>query len=412
MAIREHDDIELMSLRRMSDSLEATRTMLRLAQQLAQDAQSALVGLAGEFCAAELQKCQENNVNLNMIPPEDLAALLRSRFKTLKLASAAGATNQLAEANRLIGELRLDLENQSSQAERFQGQVEQLKNQVQVLEHTLENERQARREAQVQGAPPPAVAPPPSDEPTFQTWYAAWKVENRSWERDCRAILSIGKSGISLSTEVEAVIAREDEVSTRTTHRALLECVEAGLLEQRIVPALEGRPPLQFTLTEKGRWLYRQLAREEPAASERQHLLKAHKSERHLALVLKTAEFFSRLEFTVDREPLRLEIEPNRFFQPDLVIRDGNETFYLEVETGEKEKDSHNQKWENALAASGRICVVTDNMNTLRRVQGSIAQWSRFEGRTVTLYISCLATLKETHPGASPWYAIKQYGPG
>ncbi len=413
MSIREHDDLELMSLRRLNDSLEATRTMLRQAQRLAQESQAALVGLASEFCASELQKRQEKNADLSLLPPEDLAALLRACLKTLKLASANSATNQLAEANRLIGELRADLETQRGRAERAQVQVEQFGNQVQALERTLENERQARREAQAQATPVPGGSHPLVDEhAAYQTWCAAWKVENRSWERDCSVIRTIGKSGLSLSTELEAAMARECEISTRTAHRALLDCVQAGLLEQQTITTLDGRPPQSYTLTDRGRWLYRELTGEQPGIQERQQLLMVHKSERHLALILKTAEFFSHLGFIVDREPLRLEIEPNRSFQPDLVIRYEDKTFYLEVETGEKEKASHDQKWENALAASGRICVVTDNMNTLRRVQGSIAQWSRFEGRSVTLHITCLATLKEKKPGESPWYALKEYAPG
>ena len=57
----------------------------------------------------------------------------------------------------------------------------------------------------------------------------------------------------------------------------------------------------------------------------------------------------------------------------------------------------------------GRICVVTDNLATLRRIQGSIAQWSIFEGRRVTLYITHLGLLKERKPDEDPWYAVKEY---
>lgn len=64
--------------------------------------------------------------------------------------------------------------------------------------------------------------------------------------------------------------------------------------------------------------------------------------------------------------------------------------------------------WENALAAGGRICVVTDNMATLRRIQGSITQWSVFERCRVALCIICLVTLKDKTLGDSPcmWLRI------
>ena len=64
MNIREHDDLELMSMRRLSDSLEATRMMLLQAQKITQDTQSALISLATEFCGQELQKRQEEYEDL------------------------------------------------------------------------------------------------------------------------------------------------------------------------------------------------------------------------------------------------------------------------------------------------------------------------------------------------------------
>ncbi len=413
MSIRPHDDLELMSLRRLSDSLEATRTMLRQAQKIAQETQEALVGLASEFCAQELQPRQEKNEDLNLIPVAELAAMLRGRFKSLKLAATNGSADRLAEANRALRKLGVELENQRNRAEQAHKHIERLESQVRALERTLENERLARRVAQAPALPEPSkIQSPDAGAAAFQNWLTAWKSDNRNWERDCKVILCIGASGLSLSTELEQAIARQYGISARTTRRALLECVEASLLDQETTATLDGRPPQRYSLTEKGRWLYRELTGAEPRLPERQELLKAHKSERHLALILKTAELFDRLGFIVEREPLRLEIESNHYFLPDLVVKRDGETYYLEVETGEKEKASHNQKWVNALAAGGRICVVTDNMNTLRRVQGNIAQWSRFEGRSVKLYITCLATLKSSTAGMNPWYAVKQYPPG
>ena len=106
MTVTEHNDLELMSMRRLSDSLEATRTMLRHVQEMADAAQSMLIGLGTEFCGSELQQRQERNEDLSKVPPEELAALLRSRFKTLKLATGNSMATQLAEANRTLAELR------------------------------------------------------------------------------------------------------------------------------------------------------------------------------------------------------------------------------------------------------------------------------------------------------------------
>ncbi len=412
MNIREHDDLELMSMRRLSDSLEATRMMLLQAQKIAQDTQSALISLVTEFCGQELQKRQEENEDLYQLSPEELAAMLRSRFKSLKLGSSNGAAAQLSEANRILGELRSELESQRNRADQAQLKVNQLENQVHVLERTLENERHARQAIENIPSHTPAKGDQMSEEtPLFETWFTTWQAENHNWERDREVIMTIGKTGLSLSTELEEAVAKEKEISPRTIRRAFVECVKEGLLAKVATASIEGRPPRDYTLTDKGKWLYRVIAGEEPKASGRQELLKAHRSDRHLALILKTAEKFTGLGYEVEREPLRMQLGENRFYLPDLVIMKDNETFYLEVETGEKEKQSLSQKWENALAASGRICVTTDNMATLRRIQGSIAQWSVFEGRRVKLYITSLVTLREKKTGDSPWYAIKEYAP-
>ncbi len=410
MKYREHDDFELMSMRRMSDSLDATRKMLAEALNIARQSQACLLNLAMEFCGKEMQERQAQNEDLSRIPPEELAGMLRGRFKTLKLVASDVVVQRTKENARLVVELRKELDQQRQQADRSREQIERLERQVRSLEKTLENERQARREAQSQLPPAPnGVKPSEGQEPAFQRWYAGWKQENRTWERDCQVIRLIGKNGMSLSTELEQAIAQKMGISPRTAHRILAGFVEAELLDVETTPVLEGRPPQRFSLTEKGRWLYRQLTGEGTLTPDRETLLKAHKSDRHLAVILKVGELFAGLGYAVERDPMRLQIDENRYFQPDLVARKEGETFYLEIEIGEKDKAGIEQKWENALAAGGRICVVTDNLNTLRRVQGSIAQWSGYEGISVTLYITCLAVLKERKPGQSPWYAVKEY---
>ena len=153
MSIRPHDDLELMSLRRLSDSLDATRTMLSQAQKIALETQEALLGLASEFCAQEIQTRQEKNEDLNLIPAAELAGMLRSRFKSLKLAASSASPERLAEANLALRELGAELESQRNRAEQAHQQIERLENQVRALERTLENERQAQRTVEAQSVP-------------------------------------------------------------------------------------------------------------------------------------------------------------------------------------------------------------------------------------------------------------------
>ena len=395
-------------MRRLSDSLEATRIMLLQAQKMAGEAQAVLLSLAMEFSGSELQLRQERSEDLTLIPPEELAALLRTRFKSLKLAGGNDATAQLGEANRIIVELRAEVENQRNRADRAEDLVGKLESQLGALEKTLDNERRARQE--LPNKPVEVSLDSQSQrESDFNGWYKTWQKDNRNWQRDTSVISVLGKTGQSLSTGLEVAAAESTHISQRTARRAIQDCVDAGLLEQMNTASTEGRPPQRYLLSKKGKWLYRMLSGEDPHADEHGELLKAHKSERHLSTILKVGEYFSQLGYEVDREPIRLQVGENRFFQPDLIVKKDGQTFYLEVEIGEKDKGSLNQKWENALAAGGRICVVTDNLATLRRIQGSIAQWSIFEGRRVTLYITHLGLLKERKPKEDPWYAVKEY---
>ena len=193
-------------MRRLSDSLEATRIMLLQAQKMADEAQAVLLSLAMEFSGSELQHRQERSEDLTLIPPEELAALLRTRFKSLKLAGGNDATAQLGEANRIIVELRAEVENQRNRADRAEDLVGKLESQLGALEKTLDNERRARQE--IPNKPVEVSLDSQSQrESDFNGWYKTWQKDNRNWQRDINVISILGKTGQSLSTGLEVAAA-------------------------------------------------------------------------------------------------------------------------------------------------------------------------------------------------------------
>jgi hypothetical protein len=407
MNLQKHDDLELMSQRRLSDSLDATRLMLRQAQQIAGAAQAALLGLAGEFCPNEIQAYQERGLELSRLPANELAELLRGRYKAFKTSGAGQSRENLALANQALEMLRADLKEQRQRAERAEEQARRLQGQVSALERALELERKAKP---AQPAPLPQAEPPEdAPEPDHAAWMEHWRQANRSYERDSALILMAGQSGAYQARELESLLVENSAISRSTARRAILESIQAGLLESKETAFTGGRPARVLALTERGRWLYKQLSGQPASPPQLDALLDAHKSERHLAQILRIADQFYRLGCQVERQPLRLPLGEGSFFQPDLVVRMGEETFYLEVELGGGEKTSLPDKWQNALTAGGRICVATDNLTTLRGVQGSIAQWAAYEGKQVSLYVTYEAHLKAAQPGDSPWFAVKEY---
>ncbi|HUH98669.1 MAG TPA: hypothetical protein VLZ89_14995 [Anaerolineales bacterium] len=92
--------------------------------------------------------------------------------------------------------------------------------------------------------------------------------------------------------------------------------------------SIEGRPPDLIVFIERGKWAYTKLSRGQPAADELEVLMKSHKSKFHALLILKTADCFTTLGYEVDREPIKIKIEENRYFLPDLVARKDNDLYY------------------------------------------------------------------------------------
>ena len=142
---------------------------------------------------------------------------------------------------------------------------------------------------------------------------------------------------------------------------------------------------------------------------EYEKLLKAHKSDKHTGLIFKTADYFERLGFTVQREPVTIKLAGDHIFQPDLIVQKEDETFYLEVESGEKlDRASLAQKWQNAMVVGGgRICIVAPMLGTMTTLQSNVLEWARDKGKVPRLYLTHLEALRKRQKGDSPWVRIR-----
>jgi len=85
------------------------------------------------------------------------------------------------------------------------------------------------------------------------------------------------------------------------------------------------------------------------------------------------------------------------------------ETFYLEVESGEKlDRASLAQKWQNAMVVGGgRICIVTPILGTMTTLQSNVLEWARDKGKVPRLYLTHLEALRKRQKGDSPWVRIR-----
>ncbi len=185
--------------------------------------------------------------------------------------------------------------------------------------------------------------------------------------------------------------------------------MEDKLIERRGGTSSGGHPTDLICLTPKGEWTYTRLTGARPVPSEYDGLLKAHKSDKHTALILKTADHFIRLGYSVQRDPISIKLAGDHVFQPDLVVQKGDETFYIEVETGEKiDRPSLERKWHNAMiAGGGRICVVTPKVGEMTTIQSNIDYWAGEKGKAPRLFLTNLEALRKCQPGDAPWVRVR-----
>ena len=67
------------------------------------------------------------------------------------------------------------------------------------------------------------------------------------------------------------------------------EYVNAGLFNKQFIKKSDGRPSQRCILTAKGEWLYQKLNGVAPQVGDHVGMLKTHKSEWHLAVIMKPA---------------------------------------------------------------------------------------------------------------------------
>jgi hypothetical protein len=101
-------------------------------------------------------------------------------------------------------------------------------------------------------------------------------------------------------------------------------------------------------------------------------MLNMHEPQRHLAMIRSTAEFFTHLGNQFESQPLGLENDVDRSFQPNLVLKKVGERIYMEVEISHMKKKNLDQDMENTPAAGGCICMVLDIVSTLLQNQKDI----------------------------------------
>ena len=401
------DELDLISLRRYRDSLQATRTMLKEMRILAEEAQSELLELVAEFCGAEWPEHRPQDADKS---PAALGGILRDKFRILNNLDAQDLIARLEAANHQIGELQTDREALRHQAEVAEARLRKLDSRNRSLEQSLE-----KLHHPIPG--PMQVAPEIRDSPSagavdeldFQTWFTKWAGEDRNFKRNVSVVQALGNSGELLVKDLEKSMAADRGQSRSTITRAVADCLSLGLITRLTKPTPDDRPAQAVTLTPMGEWVFQQLTGEGTRVSTATEPSPAPIADNRTAITLRVADQFERLGFQVDRRPAQMQMDGERSFAPDLIARKAGETFDLVVVIGGGDQASLTHKWENALQAGDRICVVADNLSNLRRIQGDLIQWAESSGQKIYLLSAHLDDLVKKSPGETPWFSARRY---
>ena len=405
--------LEAMSRSQLKDAIQAHRQFLAKTQKVIQEARDALLRLGMEACGERIDQLQKDGTDLESLELVTLIRLIQENL-TWRSLPTGSAGEEFVNAHQRLAEAQREAETSRRQVDEANQRAREQEMQVRTLEATLKKLQDDRVRLEAQLAAPPTRAVPTSHSdsvPSIAEWFEQWVV-GRNRERLERIVLILGETGLSRYSELEARAAEYYKIGESTCYAMVVDCEREGLVDRsEEMPPTRGRPAKIVTLTNRGRWLYRKLTGKEPVEPEHERLIRAHKSEAHLALILRVADCFTALGYEVVRNPLKIEIAGNRYFEPDLVIRKDGETMYLEVERGDKDRPALEHKWENArMAGAGRIYLAADKPGTLNRLQSNIIQWATLEGKRITLFKTHLEALKTKVPGESPWSGVKEIG--
>jgi hypothetical protein len=395
---------EQIRIRELETALDANRTLLAMESERVKRVQHQLICIGQELAGEQFDQLLKGRMD-DEIPSEELATEIVHFVKArLGVVGTSSDTRQTESLNREIESYKSQLDTQTKRANKAETQAEEFRNQAVSFEKSL---NEAREKIKAQEAELLALRNPVNSS-DHTTWLKEWK-RSKHFDRGWAVLELIGRTGLARVKQIEDALLAQGVQASETTLRAVTDCSKAELLSRDPGYSLRGRPTDVVQITDKGRWVYTHLTNKNPLPCELEGLIKAYQTDLQGNLVLRVADHFTRLGFSVVLKPDKIKIEENRYFWPDLIASKDGETCYLEVETGEKEdRVSAVRKWENAwLVGGGRIYIVARKTGSMNSMQSQILKWVTENGKKCRLYATCLEILRSIKPGESPWARIR-----
>lgn len=397
--------LESIRIRELEASLEAHQLLLTSVSARAEDARGQLIRIGRELCWEEIEGYLAAFGDLEYVSAEELATHVINVLIDHSAKHPANQETRCKELQKEIEGMKERLDKQTRRADDAEKALSDLTNQVKVLEENLMDERRKNKELSAQ-VPPDKKSN--NEAVDYSEWLVGWSQE-KSFERNRVILVFLGSSGLARQSEIVERLLQEPDMKERTIYSGIDDCIEDKLIERRGGTSSGGHPTDLICLTPKGKWIYTRLTGARPVPREYDGLIKSHKSDKLAGLILKTADQFARLGYSVQRDPISIKLAGDQAFQPDLVVQKGDETFYIEVEKGEKiDRPSLELKWHDAMiAGGGRICVVTPQVGEMTTIQSNIDYWAGKKGKAPRLFLTNLEALRKCQPGDNPWVRVR-----
>ena len=354
--------VEVMTLRELQDTLRTLQRVLDQERRWRERAYRLLWKIGMEVAGEVFDEWRKQGRRLEEMSDEDILQAIRSGLASRSAWQAESP-------------IRDDEEKQ-----RLRRQVRALQEQVQDLLAQLERHRDTRTKD---------VSPNPENRSAKKM---AWQ-QRRSFERDSKVLKVLGDTGFFTPSDLLPLTG----LPRSSFYRALESLEQLGLVVRK-----EGR----VWLSPQGREAYAELTGRDPKPGY-PFLLREHKHDDHIRLILRAAREFERLGYEVDLIPRLFRFPDGHLFIPDFIAVRGDERCYIEAETGLSYRFKP-EKWANAArAGQGTIWLVTPSVGVLNRIQSDIGMWASTEGVGVVLWATHLEYLQKTQD--SPWFRHKRF---
>ncbi len=362
-------------------SLLNVQTGLRdRAEQRAHDAADAFRDLLQTLVPEESERLQRSGESIEMLAFGQLADILRAKARQLVSDLARLQRPQIENAEAIISKaytqntlLRSELKRAKELLAETQAENIRLRSENEALKKA--RSKKPENEPDVRPISPSSVTTVPSKMANGEPeWMADW-CKSKHFEYDSKAILLLGRTGLSRRPEIAQELGKMINVDGNSgTHARIIKRLveELGMVHvekpfQSRGASSGGSNPDIIRLTDWGKLAYRLLSGTEPVPGEFERLQPAHVSPEHTLLNIEVADFLQKEGYKILTEVPAIDLPSGGKFIPDLVAEKGGDVYFIEVERGvSKDTRARQTKWLNFQAASGgQIYVFCDNLECM-----------------------------------------------